>query len=118
MEPVPSPPASPLLFPDAPSAARGVGGFVRLTRFRLPPARCAELVDAARGMAWSRPTRLLPACALLVALDDGDWLEIAVSSARPDPSSDANYVGLAEQIVGDEDGAIVALNGIGSTTTL
>lgn len=50
-------------------------------------------------------------CTLLVALDDGDWLEIVITPGRDGPITDAAYLTMADGIVGDEDGTIIALAG-------
>jgi hypothetical protein len=108
----PSPPTPPKVLPEGFEAA----GFVRLTRFTIPPDQRAELVNAAVAMASAPSMAKVTECALLVALDDGDWLEILITTGRGKPIIDAAYLNLAQGIVGDEDGTIVALAGSPSST--
>lgn len=45
---------------------------------------------------------------LLVELDDGDWLEISITSPDLPPDDDSPYLDLANGIIREEDGVIVA----------
>lgn len=108
----PSPPTRPGSLPDGAEAAR----FVRLTRFTVPPDQQADLVDAARAVTPSPAMAQVTECTLLVALDDGDWLEILITTDRDGPTSDAAYLNLAQGIVGDEDGTIITVAGRPSST--
>jgi hypothetical protein len=107
---------SPPTLPGTLDGEAEAAGFVRLTRFTVPADRRAELVGAARALAASLPVTKVTECTFVVALDDGDWLEILITTGGHEPTSDAPYLTLANGIVGDEDGTIVVLAGRPSST--
>ena len=82
-------------------------GSVHLTRFTVHSHQLSELVRAGRiaALAASDSTSTIR---LLVELDDGDWLDISITGPNNPPDEDFPYLELADGIVGDEDGAIIA----------
>jgi hypothetical protein len=84
-----------------------VRASVHLTRFTIPPERRAELVEATWSPASSTEVPSGSNWKLLVELEDGDWLEIAITSAGQSSDDTSPCLDLAEGIVGDEDGAVV-----------
>jgi hypothetical protein len=83
------------------------GASVHLTRFTIHPDRRAELVEAATSPVSSTEVRVGSHWKLLVALEDGDWLEISIKGAECSSDDASSYLDLADGIVGDEDGTIV-----------
>jgi hypothetical protein len=107
--------SSPPTLPGALANETEATGFLRLTRFTVPPDRRPELVDAVRAMTPVRAMAKVAECTLLVALDDGPWLEILLTTDHDGLASDAAYLNLAQGIVGDEDGTIIAVAGRSSS---
>lgn len=85
----------------------GSARSVQLTRFAIHPDRRSELLSVAHAKGCP-PAPISPNGTLLVELEDGDWLAISIS-AREMPVEDFAYLDLAEGILGDEAGVLVAV---------
>ncbi|MGH9081622.1 MAG: hypothetical protein ACRDYE_16360 [Acidimicrobiales bacterium] len=92
---------------EAPSNEAGAWASVHLTRFTIHPERRAELVDRAPSRASSAAGHLRSDWQLLVELEDGDWLDISITSPGQGSDDASGYLDLADGILGDEDGEIV-----------
>jgi hypothetical protein len=93
----------------------GASQFVHVTRFTVPPGRRAELIEAANSFASSTVVPLERAeYRLLVELEDGAWLNISIANTHPQAVEEPTYLDLAEGILGDEEGVVVATSPIGN----
>lgn len=104
MEPDVSPDTASLLSPRDASHE-----LVHLTRFRVGSDQRPDVVRVARSTASRARLADGVVWQLLVELEDGDWLDISITGPGVVEAEDAAYLTLAEGIVGEESGTVVAI---------
>jgi hypothetical protein len=89
-------------------------GIRRLTPLTVPYDRRAEPVGAARARAAAPAIAKATERTLLLTLDDGDWLDVLITTGRDGLVTDTAYLTMADRIVGDEAETIIVLAGVGN----